>query len=52
MSTRGFGVSNANIPQQAKRPKQGKEGYGNRTNPNTAQTNKPFIRIQAERKYK
>ena len=53
MSTRGFGVSNAKIHlNKLNALSKGKRVMETARNPNTAQTNKPFIRIQAERKYK
>ena len=51
--TRGFGVSTAEIHlNKLNALRKGKRVMETVRNPNTAQTNKPFIRIQAERKYK
>jgi len=53
MRTRGFGVSTAETHlNKLNAPSKGKMVMETLPNPNTAQTNKPFIRIQAERKYK
>ena len=53
MRTRGFGVSAAEIHlNKLNALRKGKRVMETLPNPNTAQTNKPFIRIQAERKYK
>ena len=53
MRTRGFGVSTAEIHlNKLNALRKGKRVMETVPNPNTAQTNKPFIRIQAERKYK
>jgi len=51
--TRGFGVSTAEIHlNKLNALRKGKRVMETVRNPNTAQTNKPYIRIQAERKYK
>ena len=53
MRTRGFGVSTAEIHlNKLNALRKGKRGMETVRNHNTAQTNKPLIRIQAERKYK
>ena len=53
MRTRGFGVSAAEKHlNKLNALREGKRVMETIPNPNTAQTNKPFIRIQAERKYK
>ena len=53
MRTRGFGVSAAEIHlNKLNALRKGKRVMETVRNPNTAQTNKPYIRIQAERKYK
>ena len=53
MRTCGFGVSNAEMYlNKLNALRKGKRVMETVPNPNTAQTNKPFIRIQAERKYK
>ena len=53
MRTRGFGVSAAEKQlNKLNALSKGKRVMETLRNPNTAQTNKLFIRIQAERKYK
>ncbi len=53
MRTRVFGVSTAETHlNKLNALSKGKRVMETARNPNTAQTNKPFIRIQAERKYK
>ncbi len=53
VSMRGFGVSTAETYlNKLSALSKGKRVMETVPNPNTAQTNKPFIRIQAERKYK
>jgi len=53
MRTRGLGVSTAEIHlNKLNALRKGKRVMETVRNPNTAQTNKPYIRIQAERKYK
>ena len=53
MRMRGFGVSAAEMHlNKLNALSKGKRVMEAVPNPNTAQTNKPFIRIQAERKYK
>ena len=53
MRTRGFGVSAAEMHlNKLNAMSKGKRVMETVPNPNTAQTNKPFIRVQAERKYK
>ena len=53
MRTRGFGVSAAEIHlNKLNALSKGKRVMETLPNPNTAQTNKPFIRTQAERKDK
>ena len=53
MRTRGLGVSTAEIHlNKLNALRKGKRVMETVRNPNTAQTNKTFIRIQAERKYK
>ena len=53
MRTRGFGVSTAETYlNKLNALNKGKRVMETVRNPNTAQTNKPFIRIQAERNYK
>jgi hypothetical protein len=53
MRTRGFGVSAAEMYlNKLNALSKGKRVMKTIPNPNTAQTNKPFIRIQAERNYK
>ena len=52
MRTRGFGVSTADrLLNQLDALGKGKRVMETIPNPNTAQTNKPFIRVQKERKY-
>ena len=53
MRTRGFGVSTAETYlNKLNALSKGKRVMETIPNPNIAQTNKPFIRTQAERKYK
>ena len=53
MRTRGFGVSTVEMYlNKLNALRKGNRVMETVPNPNTTQTNKPFIRIQAKRKYK